>query len=77
MMHVIILLNSYIHGNIFNFVLTNNGVGARNQKILFMLFSVYSTVQWGKHMYLQSLLANELSLINGCGTRENNNHGHT
>jgi len=42
-----------------------------------MLSSVYSAVQWGEHMRIQSLLAYNLLLINGCGTHENNICGHS
>ena len=41
-----------------------------------MLYSVYSAVQRGKQTRIQTLLAYELSLINGCGTHENNICGH-
>ena len=36
---------------------------------------IYSTMKWGEHMQIQSLLAYELFVINGCGTRKNNIHG--
>ena len=42
-----------------------------------MLSSVYSAVQWGKHTRIQSLLAYELSLINGCVTRDYNIRSHS
>ena len=42
-----------------------------------MLSSVYSAGQRGKHMQIQSLLAYDLSLINGCDTCENNIRGHS
>ena len=34
-------------------------------------------LEWPKHMRIRSLLAYELSLINGCGTHENNICGHS
>jgi len=40
-------------------------------------FPVYNAVQWGKHMQIQSLLAMNFSLINGCGTCENKIRGYS
>jgi len=42
-----------------------------------MLSSVYSAVKRGEHMQIQSLLAYELLLINGCDTCKNNIHGYS